>query len=382
MNVTDSIINVGASSYSLDLFEGQYAVPNGMAYNSYLILDEKTALIDGTDKLVQTDWLANISQALSNRQLDYFIMTHLEPDHSAGISELLKTYPDVKIVANSKMLTLMQQFYDIDVSSVAILVKDNESLTLGKHILNFIFAPMVHWPEVMMIYEQTEKVLFSADAFGKFGAIDCEEDWACEARRYYFNIVGKYGVQVQNVLKKIADKPIEYICSLHGPVLMDKPDYYLNLYNIWSSYLPEKDGVFIAYASIYGNTEKAALLLKERLESKGIAVTASDLARSDMSENVEDAFKYGKLVIASPTLDGDIFPAAKEFVEHLLSKNFQNRTVGIIENGSWAPQAAKLIKAKLESAKNITLLENIVTVRSGVSVKNLSELDEMANDLA
>ena len=377
--LTDSIINVGESSYDVDLFEGQYIVPNGMAYNSYVVLDEKVALFDGVDVLVKEKWLQNIKSL--NKNIDYFIISHLEPDHSSSIVELMEEYKDAKLVINQKALNLLKQFYKVDYSSRAIIVKDNDNLNIGSHTFHFVFAPMVHWPEVMMTYEDSEKVLFAADAFGKFGALDYDEDWACEARRYYFNIVGKYGMQVQAVLKKLADKPLNMILGLHGPALTENLNYYINLYDTWSSYRAEVDGVFIAFCSIYGNTKKVAYMLKEKLEAKGVRVSISDLARSDFAENIEDAFKYSKLVLASPTTDNNIFPIMNDFIEHLLLKNYQNRTVGFIENGSWAPQSGKLMRKLLENQKDINLLDEVVTIKSSYDAVNNEQLDALVDSL-
>lgn len=379
--ITDYIYNVGSSSYDVDLFEGQYIVPNGMAYNSYLVLDEKNVLFDGVDSSLKEEWEKNVETVLSGKSLDYLVISHVEPDHSSSITAIMDKYPNLTIVLNAKAIALIKQFYGVDYTNRAIIVKDGDTLTCGSHEFKFVFAPMVHWPEVMMTYELTEKVLFSADAFGKFGAYDYKEDWACEARRYYFNIVGKYGVQVQAVLKKLANCKINIILGLHGPSLTENIEYYLNLYNIWSSYSVEVDGVFIAYASIYGNTKKAAYLLKDKLEKLGVRVAISDLARSDMAENVEDAFKYGKLVLASPTTDMDVFPVMKEFISHIVSKNYQNRKVGFIENGSWATQSGKIMKEMLEKCKNIDFCTTTVSIKSALSEKNDAELDFLASEL-
>lgn len=379
--ITDYIYNVGSSSYDVDLFEGQYIVPNGMAYNSYLVLDEKNVLFDGVDSSLKEEWEKNVETVLSGKSLDYLVVSHVEPDHSSSITAIMDKYPNLTIVLNAKAIALIKQFYGVDYTNRAIIVKDGDTLTCGSHEFKFVFAPMVHWPEVMMTYELTEKVLFSADAFGKFGAYDYKEDWACEARRYYFNIVGKYGVQVQAVLKKLANFKINIILGLHGPSLTENIEYYLNLYDIWSSYSVEVDGVFIAYASIYGNTKKAAYLLKDKLEKLGVRVAISDLARSDIAENVEDAFKYGKLVLASPTTDMDVFPVMKEFISHIVSKNYQNRKVGFIENGSWAAQSGKIMKEMLEKCKNIDFCTTTVSIKSALSEKNDAELDFLASEL-
>ncbi len=379
--ITDYIYNVGTSSYDVDLFEGQYVVPHGMAYNSYLVIDDKTVLFDGVDSLVKAEWEKNIEKVLGGRELDYLVISHVEPDHSSSITAIMDKYPNLRIILNAKSITLIKQFYGVDYQDRAIIVKDGDSFTSGNHEFKFYFAPMVHWPEVMMTYERTEKVLFSADAFGKFGAYDYEEEWACEARRYYFNIVGKYGVQVQAALKKLADCKINIILSLHGPSLTENIEYYVNLYNIWSSYGVEVDGVFIAYSSIYGGTKKVAYMLKDKLEKSGVRVSISDLARSDMAENVEDAFKYGKMVLAAPTTDGDLFPIMKEFVSHIVSKNYQNRKVGFIENGSWAAQSGKVMKEMLEKCKNLEFCQTTVSIRSAYSEKNEEELVCLANEL-
>ncbi len=381
IKIFDYIFNVGASSYDVDLFEGQYIVPNGMAYNSYLVLDEKVVLFDGVDDIVKAEWIKNIEEKTD--RVDYFVIQHMEPDHSSSIVALMDKYPNTKLVINQKAISLLKQFYKVDYSSRAIIVKDGDTLNTGSHEFKFLFAPMVHWPEVMMTYESTEKVLFAADAFGKFGALDYDEDWACEARRYFFNIVGKYGVQIQNVLKKFSNLglEIEKILSLHGPALTENISYYIDLYNTWSSYTPEVDGVFIAYTSVYGNTRNVAYILRDKLEKHGIRVSMADLARSDIAEGVEDAFKYSKMVLAAPTIDADIFPIMKDFIYHILSKNYQNRTVGFIENGSWASQSGKLMKQMLENQKNIKFLDNMVSIKSSFSEENEAQLDAMVNEL-
>ena len=373
-NVTNDIKYIGVNDHKIDLFEGQYDVPNGMAYNSYVIIDEKIAVFDTVDGNFTEEWLANIKEAIGERQPDYLIVQHMEPDHSANILNFINAYPDAKIIGNSKTFAMMSNFFDgLDLTDKKIEVKDGESLSLGKHELTFIFAPMVHWPEVMFTYDSTDKVLFSADAFGKFGALDADEDWACEARRYYFGIVGKYGVQVQNVLKKAAALDINIICPLHGPVLSEDLPYYLGLYNTWSSYGVESEGIFIAYTSVYGNTKKAAELLRDKLLEKGCPkVAIADLAREDMAESVEDAFRYGKLVIATTTYNADIFPFMKHFILDLTERGYQNRTIGIIENGSWAPTAAKVVKTMFEKSKNISWTETTVTVRSAVKAENIA----------
>lgn len=382
-NVTKDIIYIGVNDHNIDLFEGLYDVPNGMAYNSYVILDEKIAVLDTVDAAFTDEWLGNIKEALGSNKPDYLIVQHMEPDHSANILNFINAYPDAKIVGNSKTFAMMTNFFGgLDLTDKKIEVKDGESLSLGKHELTFIFAPMVHWPEVMFTYDSTDKVLFSADAFGKFGALDVDEDWACEARRYYFGIVGKYGVQVQNVLKKAAALDIKTICPLHGPVLSEELPYYLGLYNIWSSYGVESEGVFIAYTSVYGNTKKAAELLKEKLEEKGCPkVAIADLAREDMAESVEDAFRYGKLVIATTTYNADIFPFMKHFILDLTERGYQNRTIGIIENGSWAPTAAKVVRTMFEKSKNISWTDTTVTIKSAVKAENIAQIEALADEL-
>ena len=382
-NVTNDIKYIGVNDHKIDLFEGQYDVPNGMAYNSYVIIDEKIAVFDTVDGNFTEEWLANLKEAIGERQPDYLIVQHMEPDHSANILNFINAYPDAKIIGNSKTFAMMSNFFDgLDLTDKKIEVKDGESLSLGKHELTFIFAPMVHWPEVMFTYDSTDKVLFSADAFGKFGALDADEDWACEARRYYFGIVGKYGVQVQNVLKKAAALDINIICPLHGPVLSEDLPYYLGLYNTWSSYGVESEGIFIAYTSVYGNTKKAAELLRDKLLEKGCPkVAIADLAREDMAESVEDAFRYGKLVIATTTYNADIFPFMKHFILDLTERGYQNRTIGIIENGSWAPTAAKVVKTMFEKSKNISWTETTVTVRSAVKAENIAQIEALADEL-
>ena len=382
MNITESIKYIGVNDRSLDLFESQYIVPEGMAYNSYVILDEKIAACDTADKNFAGEWLSNLEAALDGRAPDYLVVHHVEPDHSAGIRLFLEKYPEAKLVLNAKALKFLTQFYgDINEGRV-ITVSDGDTLSLGSHELSFTFAPMVHWPEVMVSYEKSEGVLFSADAFGKFGALDADEDWACEARRYYFGIVGKYGMQVQSLLKKLGGLKINAICPLHGPVLSENLDYYIGLYNTWSSYGVESEGVCICYTSVYGNTEQAVLLLEEELKRLGCPkVAVNDLARCDMAEAVEDAFRYGKLVLATTTYNADIFPFMKEFISHLTEKNYQNRTIGFIENGSWAPMAGKLMKAAFEKSKNITMLETGVTITSALSEENKVSIREMAKEL-
>ncbi|MBE6036064.1 MAG: MBL fold metallo-hydrolase [Clostridiales bacterium] len=383
MKITNDILYVGVNDHQVDLFEGQYVVPNGMAYNSYVILDEKVAVMDTVDANFTDEWLANVKEALGGRTPDYLIVQHMEPDHSANIQNFVNAYPSAQVVANQKTFTMMENFFeDMDLEGRKVVVKDGESLTLGKHVLTFVFAPMVHWPEVMVTYDSTDKVLFSADGFGKFGALDVEEEWDCEARRYYIGIVGKYGAPVQTLLKKAAALDIQIICPLHGPVLTEDLGHYINLYDIWSSYRVESEGVMIAYASVYGNTKKAAELLAAKLEEKGCPkVVLCDLAREDMAEAVEDAFRYGKLVLASVTYNGDVFPFMKSFLHHLTERAYQNRTIGLMENGSWAPMAAKVMKGMLECCKNITWLENTVTIKSAVKKADLEKIDALAEEL-
>ena len=379
--VTDSILYVGVNDHEIDLFEGQYIVPNGMAYNSYVILDEKTAVMDTVDIRFAQEWLSNIAAALDGKKPDYLIIQHMEPDHSSSIAEFLKVYPDTVVVGNAKTFAMMQQFFGADVAPNREVVANNGTLSLGNRTLTFVFAPMVHWPEVMVTYDAQDKVLFSADGFGKFGALDVEEDWACEARRYYIGIVGKYGGPVQALLKKAAALDIQTICPLHGPILTENLGYYINLYDIWSSYRVESEGVMIAYTSVYGNTRKAAKLLADKLTAKGCPkVVLTDLARSDMAEAVEDAFRYGKLVLASTTYNGEVFPFMRTFIEHLTERSYQNRTVGLIENGSWAPMAAKVMTGLLEKSKDITWLDT-VTIKSALTAENEAQLDAMADAL-
>ena len=382
MKISNDIAYIGVNDREIDLFEGQYVVPNGMAYNSYVILDEKIAVFDTVDKNFGTQWLKNLDEALGGKTPDYLIVQHMEPDHSANIVLFAEKYPDAKIVANDKAFVMMSQFFDFDLGDRKMSVKNGESLSLGKHELTFVFAPMVHWPEVMVTYDSTDKVLFSADAFGKFGALDTDEDWACEARRYYFGIVGKYGAQVQAVLKKAAALDIKTICPLHGPVLSENLGYYLDLYNTWSSYGVESDGVVIAYTSVYGNTKAAAELLAQKLKEKGCPkVAVNDLARCDMAEAVEDAFRYGKIVLATTTYNADVFPFMREFINELTERNFQNRFVGIIENGSWAPMAAKVIKKMLENSKNITFADTVVTVKSAMKQNPADDIERLADEI-
>lgn len=382
MNITKDIKYIGVNDHQIDLFEGQYKVPNGMSYNSYIIMDEKIAVFDTVDKNFTHEWLDNISKVLNNRKPDYLIIQHMEPDHSANIANFLKIYPDTIVVANKKTFTMIGNFFNSDIYKYSKVVEDGEALVLGKHKLMFVFAPMVHWPEVMVTYDETDKVLFSADGFGKFGALDIEEAWADEARRYYIGIVGKYGMQVQNLLKKASKLQIDMICPLHGPVLKENLGYYLDLYNTWSSHSVEKEGICIAYTSVYGATKKAVELLKDKLIIEGAKeIVIHDLARDDMSVCVADAFKYGKLILATTTYNADIFPFMKEFINHLTERNFQNRTVGFIENGSWAPLAKKTMQAMLANSKQITYLEHNVSIMSSIKPNNKEEIELMAKEL-
>ncbi len=383
MNISQDIRYVGVNDHEVDLFEGQYTVPNGMAYNSYVILDEKIAVMDTVDKNFGEEWLKNLSETLGGRTPDYLVVQHMEPDHSANIAGFTEAYPEAKIVATKKAFEIMGQFFGTDYADRQVVVGEKDTLSLGKHTLTFVTAPMVHWPEVIVTYDDADKVLFSADAFGKFGALDAEEDWACEARRYYIGIVGKYGVQVQALLKKAAALDIRTICPLHGPILTENLEYYIGLYNTWSSYGVESEGVAIAYTSVYGNTRKAALLLADKLKEKGCPkVAVTDLARDDMAEAVEDAFRYGKLVLATTTYNAEIFPFMREFIAHLSERNFQNRTIGIIENGSWAPMAAKVIRAAFEKSKNITFTDTTVTIKSALNAESSAQLEALAEELS
>ncbi len=381
-NITKDIFYIGVNDHELDLFEGQYDVPNGMAYNSYVIVDSKTAVFDTVDKNFTQPWLSNIKEVLGDRKPDYLIVQHVEPDHSANIASFLSEYPDTTVVGNAKTFAFISSFYpELEIKNT-LTVKDGEKLSLGTHELTFTMTPMIHWPEVMMTYDSTDKVFFSADAFGKFGALDVDEDWACEARRYYFGIVGKYGMQVQGLLKKAAALDIQTICPLHGPVLKENLGYYIDLYNTWSSYGVESEGVFIAYTSVYGNTKKAAEMLREKLLEKGCPkVAIADLAREDMAESVEDGFRYGKLVLATTTYNAEIFPFMNQYIDWLVERNYQNRTIGIIENGSWAPTVARIIKAKFEKSKNITWLDTIVSIKSAVKAENIAQIEAMADEL-
>ena len=382
MTITKDIRYIGVDDHQVDLFEGLYDVPNGMAYNSYVIHDEKIAVMDTVDANFGEEWLDNLAAVLEGRKPDYLVVQHMEPDHSANIDVFLNAYPEATVVASAKAFTMMNQFFGTDYADRRVVVGEGDTLSLGKHILTFVTAPMVHWPEVIVTYDSYDKVLFSADGFGKFGALDVEEDWACEARRYYIGIVGKYGTQVQALLKKAAGLDIAIICPLHGPVLTENLGYYINLYDIWSSYKIEKEGVVVAYTSIYGNTKKAAELVAQKLEAKGIKVALNDLARCDIHEAVEDAFKYSKLVLATSTYNGDIFPFMKEYIHHLTERNYQNRTVGLIENGSWAPQAAKVMKKMREGSKNLTFTDTTVKIFSAMNGKNLEEIDALVEELS
>lgn len=384
MRITDDILYVGVNDHNIDLFEGQYIVPNGMAYNSYVINDEKIAVMDTVDAAFGDEWLKNIADVLNGATPDYLIVQHMEPDHSANIQKFLEVYPNTKVVGNAKTFTMIGNFFrDLKLADENKLeVKNKDTLTLGKHELTFVFAPMVHWPEVMVTYDSKDKVLFSADGFGKFGALDAEEDWDCEARRYYVGIVGKYGAQVQNLLKVAATLDIQTICPLHGPVLTENLEHYIGQYNTWSSYGTESEGVMIAYTSVYGNTKKAVELLAEKLKEKGCTkVVVTDLAREDMAEAVEDAFRYGKIVLASTTYNGDVFPVMKTFIEHLTERNYQNKTIGLIENGSWASMAGKVMTGMFEKSKNITWLETSVKIMSSMDEQNKADIEKMAEEL-
>ena len=385
VTISDAIRYIGVDDKDLDLFESQYVVPEGVTYNSYLILDEKTALMDTVDVRGMQEWEENLKAALDGRKLDYLVISHLEPDHAGSIGRLLELYPDVTLVGNAKTFGMLPQFFEIDLKDRTVTVKEGDTLSLGSHTLNFYMAPMVHWPEVMVTYESSEKVLFSADGFGKFGAMDAEDDegWACEARRYYFNIVGRYGASVQGLLKKAAALDIRTICPLHGPVLNENLDYYIGLYDTWSSYRPENKGVLVAYASIHGNTRKAAEKLADMLREKGVEkVVVSDLARDDMAEVIEDAFRYDRMVLAAASYDGGVFPCMQDFLHHLQSKAYQKRTVGILENGSWGPTAARAMKAVLGTLKNVTVVEPVVTIRSSLKEENMADMEALAEAMA
>ena len=382
VTITDSILYVGVDDKTLDLFESQYIIPNGVSYNSYVILDEKVTVMDTVDARATDEWLSNLETALAGRDVDYLVVSHMEPDHASNIKNLMDKYPNLKVVGNAKTFAMIPQFFDVDISDRTVSVKEGDTLCLGKHTLQFFMAPMVHWPEVMVTYEQTEKILFSADGFGKFGALDADEAWTCEARRYYFNIVGKYGAQVQALLKKAATLDIQMICPLHGPILKEDLGYYIGKYDIWSKYEPEDEGVFIAYASIHGNTAKAAKKLAEMLEEKGAKrVAIADLSRDDMAEAVEDAFRHSKLVVASSTYDGGLFPCMEDFLAHLKAKNYQKRTVAMIENGSWAPVAAKKMREYFEGMKAIEICDPVVTIKSTMKEDTLKVMEELAKEL-
>ena len=382
MKIGNDIYYVGVNDHQVDLFEGQYVVPNGMSYNSYVIMDEKIAVMDTVDANFKDEWLTNVAEVLNGTKPDYLVVQHMEPDHAANIENFMKAYPDTIVVANTKTFTMMENFFrKLNLDGKKLVVGNGESLTLGKHVLTFVFAPMVHWPEVMVTYDSADKVLFSADGFGKFGTLDVEEDWDCEARRYYIGIVGKYGAQVQKLLKAAATLDIRTICPLHGPVLKDDLEYYLGLYNTWSSYEAESEGVVIAYTSVYGNTKKAVDILAEKLREKGCPkVAIHDLARTDMAEAVEDAFRYNKLILATTTYNADVFPFMKTFIEHLTERNYQNRTVAFVENGSWAPVAAKVMKNMLEGSKNLTFADTTVRIMSALNEESSAQLEALADE--
>lgn len=379
IQITDTIKYIGVDDKTIDLFESQYIVPNGISYNSYLIKDEKIVVMDTVDKRKKEEWLNNLEEELNGKEVDYLVISHLEPDHSSSIKELTEKYPNMKLVGNNLTFKMLPQFFDVNLEGRQVLVKEGDTLNIGSHTLQFFMAPMVHWPEVMVTYEQTEKILFSADGFGKFGSLDTDEDWACEARRYYFNIVGKYGMQVQALLKKASTLDIKMICPLHGPILKENLEYYINKYDIWSSYEPEDEGVLVAFNSIHGNTANAVKRLEEiLLESGAKKVVVSDLAREDMAEVIEDAFRYDKMIVACPTYDAGLFPFMEKFLRHLKHKNYQNRTVGIIENGSWAPAAAKNMKELLEQMKDINIATPIIHIKTTMSIENEEEMKELA----
>ena len=382
MEITRDIRYVGVNDHQLDLFEGHFIVPNGMAYNSYAILDEKIAVMDSVERHFGEEWLANLSAVLGDRQPDYLIVQHMEPDHSANIATFMERYPKAVVVSSAMAFTMMQNFFGVNYADRRLVVQEGDTLSLGAHTLHFVAAPMVHWPEVLMTYDSTDKVIFSADAFGKFGALDVEEEWACEARRYYFGIVGKYGVQVQAVLKKLAGLDVKTICPLHGPVLNDNLGYYIDLYNTWSSYGVETEGVLISYTSVYGNTKKAVELLADKLREKGCPkVVVNDLARCDMAEAVEDAFRYGKHVLATTTYNTEIFPPMKEFLHWLTERGYKNRTIGLIENGSWVPMAGKVMRSMLEGSQNITFTKTQVKILSALSQENMAQIEALADEL-
>ncbi|WP_294379063.1 FprA family A-type flavoprotein [uncultured Clostridium sp.] len=380
--ISDSIKFIGVNDKTLDLFESQYKIPNGVSYNSYVILDEKIAIMDTVDKRAQNEWMKNLETVLDGKLPDYLIVSHLEPDHAANIKNISEKYPEIKIVGNKKIFDMLPQFFDMNIEDKKVVVSEGDELNLGKHTLQFFMAPMVHWPEVMVEYEKTEKILFSADGFGKFGALDVEEDWTDEARRYYINIVGKYGAPVQTLLKKAATLDIETICPLHGPVLKENLGFYIDKYNTWSRYIPEEEGTVVAYASIHGNTAEAAEKMVEILKEKGEKnVVLYDLSRADMSKVIADSYRFDKLIVAAATYDGGVFPCMEDFICHLKSKNFQNRKVGIIENGSWAPIAGKIMKASFEKMKNISICENIVTITSAVKPDDINNINNLADEI-
>lgn len=381
--ISDAIKYVGANDHEIDLFESQYKVPNGVSYNSYVILDEKITVMDTVDWRKTDEWFANVEKVLSGKKPEYLVISHLEPDHASNIANFVEKYPEVKLVGNAKTFNMLPQFFDIEISDEQkVVVAEGTELSLGEHTLKFFMAPMVHWPEVMVTYEEKEKILFSADGFGKFGALDVQEDWACEARRYYFNIVGKYGTMVQTLLKKASTLDIQMICPLHGPILKENLGYYIGLYDTWSKYEPEDKGIFIAYASIHGNTKKAAKKLAKMLKEAGEPkVSIADLSRDDMAKAVEDAFRYDRLVLAASTYDGGLFPPMEDFLHHLAAKAYQKRTVGIIENGSWGPVAAKKMKEQLEAMKDITILETVVTIKSTMKDENIETMKQLVSEL-
>lgn len=383
IQISDAVKYIGVDDKTIDLFESQYIVPNGIAYNSYVIMDEKIAVMDTVDKRKTDEWFANLEEVLDGKTPDYLIISHLEPDHASNIKALADKYPSMKLVGNAKTFNMMPQYFqDFDFADRAVTVKEGEELELGSHTLKFFMAPMVHWPEVMVSYESTEKILFSADGFGKFGALDTDEDWACEARRYYFNICGKYGAQVQALLKKASTLDIQTICPLHGPILTENLEYYINLYDIWSKYEPETDGVFIAYCSIHGNTKTAANKLFDILQSKtDKKISIADLAREDLAECIEDAFRYSKMIVAAPTYDGGVFPIMNDFLHHLNIKGYKNRTVGIVENGSWAPMASKIMNGYFENMKNVTVVPTNVTLRASLKNDDIINLEQLADEI-
>lgn len=381
--ISESIKYIGVDDRETDLFEGQYIIPNGVSYNSYVIFDEKIAVMDTVDKIATDKWVENLEKALNGKAPDYLVISHMEPDHASNVKLFAEKYPNAKLVGNAKTFAYMPQFFNLNVDDRKVVVKEGDTLELGQHTLTFIMAPMVHWPEVMVVYDSKDKVLFSADGFGKFGALDADEDWTCEARRYYFNIVGKYGAQVQALLKKTASLDIQTICPLHGPILNENLSYYIDKYDIWSSYRPEDKGVMIAYGSMHGNTKQAALELKALLEERGVQkVAVADLTRDDMAEAIEDAFRYDRLVVACPTYDGALFPAVEDFLYHLKIKNYQSRRVALIENGTWAPMAGKKMKEYFEGMKNITLCDTVVTVKSTLNEASAEQLKALADELA